>query len=160
MRGLLVVVALAWLLAPVGPKRPTPPPAVHTREVVDDLKRRLESGEVARIEILHTPFSVSQTKLTPRALETEPHYRLVIDDFRASPYRSEVQRAARTLDVQPVFANPNVRWGMIFYDLDRKRIAGLFFDPASHAGAVNETSVSITGKLFDWATSHFSRSMR
>jgi hypothetical protein len=161
MRWLAPVVALSLLFAPAAPKRSRAPlPPNQLQEVVNDLKQRLANGEIARVEILCTPSSVTQTPLTPRVLEATPHYRLIIDDFRASPYRQEFQRAARSLAVQPLFANPNVRWGMIFYDLDRNRIVGLFYDPASRSGAVNETSASILGGLFDWAQSHFSRAFR
>lgn len=117
----------------------------------------LSRGEIGRIEIIQIPREVlTRARITPRMLETQYHFKLVLRDVVASARRDKLAEALSSLSVEPLGDPADLRWGIVFYMRNNDRAGALFFDGAGRYGAVNDKAVSFRGEFFSWLHGAFS----
>jgi hypothetical protein len=127
---------------------------------VDALVRQINALEIGRVEIVHVPSSVmTNIRLTPFALERSYDTKMTIRDLRVSSYRRELTHALDGLSVNPEEEIPEVRWGIIFHDVNGTRISALYLNRNGTAGAVDDVPVAFSGKLFQWLQARLSIAM-
>lgn len=128
---------------------------------VDVLAAKLESGEIARIEIFEIPARIlTRTRITPEALERQFHYMLTIRDIRGGAYQPKLIEATKSLAVQSRSEMPDIRWGIVFYGPNETRAGAVYFDKSGDSGAVDSAPVSFKGDLFKWLDRNFSSCFR
>lgn len=117
----------------------------------------LRRSEVGRVEIVAIPARIqTAVAIRPEDLEQHPDYRLVVRDVRTSALRERLSHAFGSLLVKPSSDLGDVRWGVIFCDVQGKRLVGVFFDPDGRRGAVDSTPASIDGQFFKWLRGTYS----
>jgi hypothetical protein len=128
---------------------------------VDAVAAKLGNGEIGRIEIFQIPDEVlTRTRITPEMLERQFDYRLTIRDVRGGAYQQTLTEIMRSIAVQPTAEMADLRWGVIFYNIDESRALSLYFDKSGSNGAVGMTPVAFKGDLFKWLHSNFSNGFR
>lgn len=100
-------------------------------------KALIESGAVARVLIFHVPDStMTRVALTPQALLS----------MAGSGYEITTDIKER---LKPVFAGmtfqkenriPDLRWGLLFYDVNNREIGSVFVDKFGRYGYVNKVA--------------------
>jgi hypothetical protein len=136
-------------------------PAAQTESSVQStltsLVERLERSEIGKIEILAVPVRI----MTPIAIKADdldrnPEYRLVVRDVRKGALRRPLLEALRSLTASQSENPGDLRWGVIFYDVEGVRLAGLYFDRYGHRGAIDSVPVEMQGNFFNWLNDKFS----
>ena len=124
---------------------------------VDALAAMLANRDIGRVEILQIPPDVETAwSITPEMLEKHFYYKLTISDIRASAHRDKLVNAMKSIAVVPQPKMPDIRWGVILYDLNGVRAGAIYFDKWGKSGAVGDVPVSFKGKLFKWLDRNFS----
>jgi hypothetical protein len=132
--------------------------AAQTR--IDALVKQINALEIGRVEIVHVPSSfMTNIRLTPTALERSYDTKITIRDLRVSSYRRELTDAMNGLSVNLEKEVPEVRWGLVFHDVNGTRISALYFNRSGTAGAVDDVPVAFSGKLFQWLEAKLSKAM-
>ena len=94
-----------------------------TQSQVDALATELANRQIGRVEILQIPTRIlTRTRITPGMLEKRFHYKLTIRDVRGGLHQQKLTEAAKSIAVQPETVMPDLRWGVIFYGLDDRRV--------------------------------------
>ena len=62
----------------------------------------------------------------------------------------------RGASVNPQTETADLRWGVLFYSDQNKRVGAVYFDKWGKTGYIDDTPVSFTGGLFAWVSSSFS----
>jgi hypothetical protein len=128
---------------------------------VDIVVQKLTNNEIGRIDVLQIPTRIlTRARITPEMLDVQFHYRLTIHDVRAVAYRDQLRDAVRTIVVQPRPEMSDIRWGVVFYDINDARVGALYFDKTGRSGAVSDKPVSFEGKFFKWLEDSFSKCLR
>ncbi len=124
---------------------------------VDTLSAKLANYEIGNVEILQIPSEIlTRTRITPEMLEKQFSYKLTIRDLRGGAYREKLLEAMKSTKVRPKSETPDIRWGIIVYDLNGGRVGAIYFDKWGKSGAVGDIPVSFKGKLFKWLDGNFS----
>lgn len=124
---------------------------------VDSIATKLSKYEIGKTEILHIPPRIlTRTTITPDMLERSFYYKLIIHDASGSIHREKLIKLLKSLKVQQHSEMADIRWGIIFYDLDDRRAGAIYFDRWGRHGAVGDTPVSFRGDLFKWLDGNFS----
>ena len=132
-----------------------------TQSQVDALATELANSQIGRVEILQIPTRIlTRTRITPGMLEKQFHYKLTIRDVRGGLHQQKLTEAAKSIAVQPETEMPDLRWGVIFYGLDDRRVGALYFDKTGSRGGVGDTPVSFKGGFFKWLDGNFSDCFR
>lgn len=127
----------------------------HTQ--VEVITAKLDNYQIGRVEILQIPpYVLTRTRITPDMLEKQFDYKLTIRDMRGGAYRDGLLEAMKSVVVQPESEMADIRWGIIFYGLEDRRLGAIYFDKWGGHGAVGNVPVSFKGKLFKWLDSNFS----
>jgi hypothetical protein len=130
-----------------------------TQVHVDSLAAKLANGDIEAVEILRIPAHVlTRTAITPEMIEKQFHYKLTIRHIGA--YRKELAAALKSTKVELEPGMPDIRWGMIFYDAQDRRMGAVYFDKKGRYGAVGDIPVSFKGELFKWLNRSFSECFR
>lgn len=128
---------------------------------VDGLATKLASGEIGRVEIVQIPERIlTRTRITPEMLEKQYHYKLTIHDIRGGVHQKRLLDALKSTEVQLESGMTDLRWGVVLYGVDERRVGGLFFDKSGRSGAVNNSPTSFKGDLFKWLNDSFSDCFR
>lgn len=128
---------------------------------IDSIAIKLSKREIGKIEILQIPPEIlTRTRITPEMLEKSFNYKLTISDARGGVYRSKLAELLKTLVVQPRSEMADIRWGIIFYDMNDSRAGAIYFDKWGKDGAVGDIPVSFKGNLFKWLDGNCSRCFR
>jgi hypothetical protein len=137
-------------------------PLDDARATLSDLVVKLERSEIDRVDILAiAPYTFTRIQITPQGLESGYDYRFTIRMLRGGGFEQEVKRATMSLSVKTALTEPpDLRWGVIFYDLNGNRVAAVYFDRNGKSGVVGETPASFGGEFFDWLDQTFSRLIR
>jgi hypothetical protein len=124
---------------------------------VDAVEGALQKSEVGRVEIVAVPGRIETgIAITSAALERHPDYRLVVRDIRASALRKPLSEALSSLSVEPSSDPGDLRWGVVFYDLQGKRLLGIFFDRYGRRGTIDSAPASVHGRFFEWLSNTYS----
>jgi len=133
----------------------------QTGSEVDGLVAKLAKGEIGRVEVLQIPPEVlTRTRITPEMLERQFDYKFTIHDVRGGAYRKGLLEAMRSVEVGPRSEMPDLRWGIVFYDVHDMRVGALYFDKTGSRGAVDNAPVSFRGDFFKWLKDSFARCFR
>jgi hypothetical protein len=128
---------------------------------VDALIAKLANGKIVRVEVLQIPPDVlTRVGITPEALERSFFYKFTIRDMRGGRYSEGMLKAMESVMVQEQTDMPDLRWGVIFYDIDDNRVGAIYFNKWGSGGAVGDVPVSFKGDLFKWLKRNFSKCFR
>jgi hypothetical protein len=128
---------------------------------VDVLAAKVAGGEIERIEIFQMPPRLlTRARITPAMLERQYYYKLTIRDVRGNIQQNKLVEAMKSTMAQPQSEVTDIRWGIVFYNVDGTRVGALYFDKSGNNGAVNDTAASFKGDLFKWLDENFSGCFR
>jgi hypothetical protein len=129
--------------------------------MMDLLVTKLTSREIARVEVLQIPSRLlTRTRITPEMLEKQFHFKVTIRDVRGEVHQQTLTEAMKSTSVQPETDIADLRWGIIFYGLDDKRVGAVYFDKTGSRGNVENDPVSFRGGIFKWLNDNFSDCLR
>ncbi len=124
---------------------------------IDSIAIKLSKYEIGKIEILQIPPRIEhRISITPELLEKWFYYKLTISDARGGVYGDKLAELLKTLVVKPRSEMADIRWGIIFYDMNDSRAGAIYFDKWGRHGAVADIPVSFKGDLFRWLDGNFS----
>lgn len=128
---------------------------------VNLISAKLSNAEIVRIEVINMPSQIlTRTRITPEMLEKQFYYKLTIRDIRSNVRKKKLLEAVRSIVVLPQAEMPDIRWGIIFYDVNDSRVGAIYFDKKGGHGAVEGVPVSFKGDLFKWLDENFSSCFR
>lgn len=152
---------LVLLLSALGCAQQDEGKASPAQSQVDALAAELTKGQIVRVEILEIPPRIeTRTRITPEMLEEQFHYKLTIRDVRGGLQQRPLSEAIKSVGVKAEMEMADLRWGIIFYSLDDRRLGALYFDKTGRRGGVGTTPVSFRGDLFNWLNENFSTCFR
>lgn len=121
-----------------------------------DLAMSVANGRVSKIEVLQIPPDIlTRARITPEMLERQFYYKLTFQHERGSPPWARLVTAMKGASVNQQAEAVDLRWGILFYSDEGKRVGAIYFDARGRRGYVDGTSVSFTGALFPWVDSTF-----
>jgi hypothetical protein len=159
--ALLGVMAI-WLLHPrsgdvpkngaVEAPRGTTTSVTATEPSVQSAVALLRSGTVARFDILYLPREVeTPIRVTPEALDSICFFRIgVSEQAQDSRLRNELIAALESSGIVRAtgpYAEPDCRWGCVFYDADGTPILSMYFDDFGVKGLIDGTPVTGVGPV-------------
>lgn len=148
----LLITPKAWSAQANGVKVNNP-----ANSEVDGLAAKITRGEIEKIEIFQIPPRIlTRTRITPEMLEKQYYYKLTIRDVRGGALQIKLVEAIKSTVVQPQSEMADIRWGIVLYAVDGKRVGALYFDKSGEKGAVDNSAVSFKGDLFKWLDDNFS----
>jgi len=122
----------------LGASQPSP------REVADLLRTRVP----VRLEIVYVPREIqTQAPITPGRLEAHCWYRVGIQEFQWSAFRTDLISALDGCVVGRGTREPDCRWGCIFFDTKGARVLTMYFDGGGSRGLLNGTPVTGLGPV-------------
>ncbi len=122
-----------------------------------DLAMQVAGGSITKIEVLEIPPDIeTRTRITPEMLERQFYYKPTFELERGSSPRTKLTAAMESTSVNPQNEAADLRWAMLFYSYEGKRVGAIYFDANGKRGYLDETAVSFTGGLFQWVDSTFS----
>ena len=134
---------------------------IQSQSKVNNISSKLVSNEIARIEILQYPLNIlTRTRITPEMLEKQFYFKIIIRNVKNFQNKEEFIETIKSIKVKDKSEMPDIRWGVIFYDLDDNRICTLYFNAKGNYGAVDSSPVSFSGKFFEWIDKKFSEIFR
>ena len=149
-----ILIALMVSLAPVAEVRADDAAQAVVESIVTEIKER----RVGRVEIINVPaYILNVAAYGPEDLERVYTYKFIIADLRGSAYASGLQEALATMEVARTDDYGDLRWGLIFLDLDDNRLGAIYLDGWGKRGVVNSTPVTIDGELYLWLLQRFSK---
>jgi hypothetical protein len=123
---------------------------------IRSLQVSLQSSEISRVEIFATPARIATTiAVSPAGLEKGAYYKLVVRDIRLSLLREKLLRAIDSVEVTESAEPADVRWGLVFYNLQGTRAEAIFVDAEGRHGALGSAAVSLKGNLGSWLSRTF-----
>jgi len=134
----------------------------------NDLQARIQgiatsflAGSVESIEILQIPSRIlTRSAITPEMLERSFYYKLVIQDPASGPYKDKLQDALGSMSVKGKAEMKDVRWGVLFYAKNGRRVGSPYFNMNGTYGAVDGRPASFRGDFFKWLESSFTGCFR
>jgi hypothetical protein len=112
---------------------------------MDELRSLLKSGAVKRVLVLRVPDAVmTRVDVTPQALGSIASYTVTFrEDIEAT-----FEPLLAGLSFKKEKRNPDLRWGVLFYDAHDQELGSLYVDKFGQEGYLNgETVVFETGLL-------------
>ena len=127
----------------------------NMQERLNALVDSLAANSVVRMDILQIPAEVTtRTRMSAQMLERQFHYRLTIGDVRLWSGKDSLTAALRSVRVKP--GEPaDLRWGLIFYALNGRRVESLYFDGDGASAQLGDVPAVLEGKLFSWIRERF-----
>lgn len=126
----------------------------------NDVQSRLRSiasalthNEVKQLEIVEmSPEILTRSRVTPEMLERDYSTKIIIRDVAS---RKRLSTVFGSLSAQKRTEKADLRWGLIFYNSDDKRIGSVYFDKFGHYGTLDDSPVSFQGGFFQWLRDTF-----
>ena len=120
----------------------------------------LEAREIDRVEVLRVPLHADRPKKVTSD-DVEWHYseKLTIRFVRQDRVRVPLLKAVRSVGTLRSSDRVDLRWGIIFFAADNKRVGAVFFDASGRVGVVGETPAIIHGQRFRWVRDCFGTSL-
>lgn len=132
-----------------------------TQKDVNSAIAQFSSSKVQHIEIIEIPPRImTRSQVTQSMLEHGYHYKLTIRYIKQSLYGKNFQEAIASTVVTPTTDTFDLRWGIIFFDSDDRRLGALYFDDTGSNGAVESNWVTFKGNMFEWLKNNFSSTFR
>jgi len=118
------------------------------------IANRIERREIERVELLVIPARIAtRTRITPEMLEQQYNYKTVIRDLRYDSAAEDLSRALMATKTETISESVDLRWGIVLYGEDARRIAAIYFDASGGRGLIDSTPVKFAGGLFAWVKS-------
>lgn len=128
---------------------------------IDLLNKKIINHEVTRVEIIQIPpYIMTRARITPNVLEKAFTYKFTISDIRGGTYRSGFVEAIQSVKVSSEKEMTDLRWGVVLYDMNEKRMGAIYFDKTGNKGAFGDAPVSFKGGFFSWLNNNFSSCFR
>ena len=135
--------------------------ASTVQEQLNGINSKLANNEIGKVEIENLPSSIlTRTRLTPEMLDKQFEYKTTIRDLRGNAYNAQLSEAVKSSVVSPSEDITDIRWGIIFFDLNDHRVGALYFNASGRQGMFDDKPVAISGTLFKWLNSTFSETFR
>ena len=110
----------------------------------------LRSDTIVRLEIFYFPEEMETlTRMTPESLEKHCWYRIGVQEFQWTPFRSDLISALAKLSLERAAYSPDCRWGCVFYDSKDERAMTMYFNRDGSVGLVNGAPVKGAGPLVE-----------
>ena len=152
MNKLFFLAVLSISLVYAGAAEDTP-----AQKRLDNISSALAQGTIGKIEILQMPADLeTRVNVSPDNLEKWFYNKLTIRNIAESIHREKVISAFKSLSATAAQSPGDLRWGVIFYSRDDRRIGAVFFDRFGKKGSVDHLSVSFHGNFFEWLNRTFS----
>lgn len=124
---------------------------------VHQLADSLESGSISRVEVLHIPTDIlTRARISPQMLEKQFYCKVVFEAVRGPASFGKLSDLMKGASVRPETEAADLRWGILFYSGEGKRIGAIYLNGQGTRGYVDETSVSFAGGLKNWLDGTFS----
>jgi hypothetical protein len=148
LRNFLFVLALSLLVYGSGSSTSGRQNVTDLQVRLRDLASSVENGNVARIDVLQFPPDIlTRAGLSPQMLEEQYYYKLTIERRRGASPWTRLTNALKSTSVEPDDVSGDLRWAVVFYSGDGKRIGAIYFDAGGRHGYVDKTRVSLKGDL-------------
>jgi len=132
------------------------PDSASLRRRVEALATEIQNDQAVGLDIVEIPAEVlTRSRVTPEVIERAFHFRLTIADIRTWKDRPALLTALKTLSVEPTAGAPDLRWGLIFSDINKKRMEAIYFDGTGVTGMLGSDTVTFKGDFFRWVTEKF-----
>lgn len=144
--GLLLCVASAAFA-----QKTTSGSEIEAQKELNEVIASLTEGSVSTIEVLHVPDRLeTRAAITPQALEMLYQGKLTVRNARDLAGRNELVEALKSST--PILQSriPDLRWGIIFYASDERRIGALYFDRGGKKGAIDNRAISFGKEFSGW----------
>jgi hypothetical protein len=103
-----------------------------------------------KLDIFVAPVGHPLAPLTPESLERQPEYRISVEPFGPTKLREELISAVETSFVRRVEdLTPDYRWGLVFYDIEGKRVLTMYFTLWGDHGLINDTLVITDRRIME-----------
>jgi hypothetical protein len=125
------------------------------------ITEKLKSGEISKVDIFEmSAHLLTRTRVTPEMLERQFRYKLTVADVQSWPLRDQLLARLQAGTVAPTEREPDLRWGLVFYDMKEARIGGIYFDKTGRFGYIDNVRVTFTGSLFGLLEREFTSCFR
>jgi hypothetical protein len=132
--------------------------ANEAQSQIADLYQKLHESKIHRVEILHIPHGrTSSISITPEELEKDYFYKLINRKADSLEFQVRLGKVLETIRVQPESEMPDIRWGIIFYDISERRLGAIYLNGYGDRGVVGNIPVSFRGDLFSWLNKNYSQ---
>ena len=109
---------------------------------LDALADEVRTGRVATIEVAQIRLSKEFfVAVLPDTLDTVWDYKFTIRTIDDS-HRKRISELLKAAPVEVSTTPGDLRWGIVFYSADQKRLGSLYFDTFGRRGTIDNTPVS------------------
>jgi hypothetical protein len=152
-----IVALMLWSCGEIDTAKTENPPQTY----VQAISNALTQDQIEKVEVLQIPGRIlMRAQVNPEALEAQYHNKLIIRNIAATAYRSRLIESFKTILVRPRNETADLRWGVIFYSKEGRRIGALYLDTSGRYGEVNGIPVEVRGAFFKWLDGTFSSCMQ
>ena len=129
---------------------------VDYRTVIAALQKEWKAGNLDRLDILHiSTNAIYRTSISSSLLEQIVDFKLSIRDATADLVKESIEILAK-LNTEPSGTNADVRWGLIFYGKNDRRLLSVYVESEGRKGVVDGACVYFdTDALPKWARKTF-----
>ncbi len=121
-----------------------------------ELARSLTTGSVSKVEVLEMPPEIeTRVAITPEMMQKQFYCKLEFVQERGSPLLLKLAAAMKDASANPQAKRADLRWGVLFYSDEGKRLGAIYFDARGSHGYVDGTPVEFGGELLQWANGAF-----
>lgn len=130
----------------------------EAQKQVDGIAALLTNHDIGTVEIFHIPPHVeSPISISSEMIEKHFEYRFTIRSIELGEYEEELAKVMKSVKVSPGPESVDIRWGIVFYHTDGRRLLGIYLDGEGESGLVGHTHVSFNRNLFNWLNRKFSK---
>jgi len=120
---------------------------------ISSIIAKLNNNEIGKVEIIVIPARLlTRTRITPEMMEKQYVYKLTIKDIRSASCRNKFYETFASLSAQKSSRTPDIRLGVIFYNINNERLDAIYFDKSGNNGVVGNDVVILKGNFFKWLT--------
>jgi hypothetical protein len=130
-----------------------PEKKVNFNAAVEQLDQQWKAVRVKKIEIMHIPTNrMCLGNVSSSRMDVSYGYKLIVRDPESSELMKELMGVLRNVSADWSGELADIRWGLVFYDLEDRRLFSIYLDRTGHNGVVNGACVNIrSDALRKWA---------
>ena len=119
------------------------------------------NSQISRMEIVNLPIRIrTRTRVTEAALDRDFTYKFCVQRPANTPQWAALRSALLNTRTRNEVGLADLRWGIVFYGMDNRRIGTVYFDGTGRHGAVGTQPVAFKGSVFAWLLSNCEPAMR
>lgn len=151
IRGTAPILLLLCLATTAVSQKVASGSGIDAQKQLNELSALLADDSTATIEILHVPVRIeTRAAITPAGLERLFYCKLTVRNIRDWAGRDELVRVMKSSTVTTEPQMPDLRWAIILYSSDERRIGALYFDRWGTKGAVGDHAISFGNSFSGW----------